>query len=74
MKNKILNIPNVLTIIRFFLVPVAVIFIFADFPYSNLWAAGVVVVAYNYRRPGRIHCPSQTHCDGFWETDGSGGG
>ena len=46
MKNKILNIPNVLTIIRFFLVPVAVIFIFADFPYSNLWAAGVVVVAY----------------------------
>lgn len=46
MKNKILNVPNILTILRFFLVPVAVALIFADFPYSNLWAAGVVVLAY----------------------------
>ena len=46
MKNKILNIPIILTILRFFLVPVAVALIFSDFPYANLWAAGVVVLAY----------------------------
>jgi len=46
MKQKILNLPNMLTILRFLMVPVVVFLIFSKLPSYQLLAGGVVVLAY----------------------------
>ena len=47
MKQKILNLPNILTIIRFILVPVAIVFFFSGgIVYHQLIAGAVVILAY----------------------------
>lgn len=46
MKQKILNLPNILTIIRFVLVPIAIIFFFSKLAYNQLIAGGIVLLAY----------------------------
>ena len=40
-----LNIPNILTLFRIFLIPVFVVLFYLPFAWSNLWAAGVFVLA-----------------------------
>ena len=40
-----LNIPNMLTLFRIFLIPVFVILFYMPYEWSNLWAAGMFVLA-----------------------------
>ncbi|WP_409422957.1 CDP-diacylglycerol--glycerol-3-phosphate 3-phosphatidyltransferase [Pseudaeromonas sp. ZJS20] len=40
-----LNIPNILTLFRILLIPVFVVLFYLPFQWSNLWAAGVFVLA-----------------------------
>ena len=40
-----LNIPNLLTLFRIFLIPVFVILFYLPYEWSNQWAAGMFVVA-----------------------------
>ncbi len=40
-----LNIPNLLTLFRIFLIPVFVILFYLPYEWSNLWAAGMFVLA-----------------------------
>jgi len=45
-KQKILNFPNILTILRFLMVPFVFYVIFSNLPHHQLLAGGVVVLAY----------------------------
>ena len=44
-RGVMLNIPNILTLFRIFLIPVFVVLFYLPFAWSNLWAAGVFVLA-----------------------------
>ena len=60
-----LNIPNILTLFRIFLIPVFVILFYLPYEWSNQWAAGMFVLAaitdwfdgYLARRKACALCP-----------------